>query len=105
MVIEDVEEAAVDDDVELDAEPVEVERIPNLEVRSQAALGGLGPSDLDGARGDVDAVRVAAVAGGRSACSPVPQPTSSTRPTILWASASATMLGWGRPISNGGEPR
>ena len=35
-------------------------------------------------------------------CSPVPQPTSTTRPQSTPAGASFTNAGWGRPMSHGG---
>jgi hypothetical protein len=38
-----------------------------------------------------------------STCSPVPQPTSNTRPWMAPVSARATNAGWGRPMSQGGR--
>src|SRR5512132_18435 len=38
------------------------------------------------------------------ACSPLPQPASSTRPRTCPASARARNAGWGRPMSQGGVP-
>src|SRR5690349_24079420 len=36
-------------------------------------------------------------------CSPVPHPTSNTRPVIVPAAVRAWNAGWGRPMSHGGR--
>src|SRR5450755_4191623 len=55
------------------------------------------------ARGDTSTPTASAPrAAASSACSPVPQPTSSTRPQSRPLSARRTNAGCGRPTSHGG---
>jgi hypothetical protein len=55
VVVKDVEQPAVNNRVKRLAERVEVACVEHLEAGVDVALGGLVASDLDGARGDVDA--------------------------------------------------
>ena len=73
VVVEDVEQPAVDDRVEGQAEPAEVQRVADLE-RAASPLGCLGAGPLDRQRGVVDPSVVRPCAAASRVCSPVPQP-------------------------------
>jgi hypothetical protein len=60
-----VEDAAVDDHVELPAEPVEVESVGGFKRGSDSALLGLGASSLDGALGYIHASGLGTVLCGQ----------------------------------------
>src|ERR1019366_1002956 len=65
LVVEDVEQPAVDDRVEADAELPEVHRVGDLEPGQHASLGGFPARLRDGARRKVDTHDVRAVPGGQ----------------------------------------
>ena len=62
VIVEDVEEPAVDDRLEGLVERVEAQRVEHLEDGLDPAFSGLALGDLDRARGDVDAEGVGALA-------------------------------------------
>jgi hypothetical protein len=95
-------QAAVEDGPEEPAHPGHVERIGDDEVDLEAALGNLAPGDGDRGRRSVDAMASSPRSAAMSACSPVPQPMSSTGPTKAPVRASARSAGCGGPMSHGG---
>ena len=102
LVVEDMEEATVEDSVELLTQNLELRASPTTKRGDTPRSAAF----FSAKRIAVDATSIPTAShpasAAISACSPVPQPTSSTRPRNRPSAASNANAGCGAPMSHGG---